>query len=732
LAYVIACSSLLAILATLAQLLLMYQRDVRQIRSSMEYIESSYLPSISEAVYRIDNKLLESLLDGALNLPDIVFLEVIEHSGDSEFTTSRGDAKSARDISRQFPLHIRFTNGTKLSLGQLHAYASYEGVFERLWRQVILLLLTNGAKTLVAGIFIYFIFQSCLSRHLIRIASMVDEMDTENKDRNFLVNLERRRGKADELDQLVANINSMWLKLFDEIAFRRMSENQLKESEGRYRLILAASPDPIITYNMEGYVNYINPAFSKVFGWDAEETIGRRIDYIPEGAESEIEATHAALAKNKFFFRFNTKRYNKNRGLLDVDLSCGIWQYDTGEPGGCVVILRDMTEQKQMETQLQKAQRLEAIGTLAGGIAHDFNNILAVITGQAELMGLTDLTPGSRAETRAQEIIKAAGRAKSLIRQILDISRQNMVANVPVDLVPLVKETVKFARASAPAGIKVSYSIKESEAVVLSDASRMHQVLLNLCTNGIQAIEGENGRLEVGLEQVYLDETRIQDYPELTPGSYVKISVSDSGCGIPAEVLKQIFDPYFTTKRISGGTGLGLAVVHGIIKSHKGNISVYSEPGRGTTFNILLPHIDAAGSAPPEDKDKALDMGDEAILLVDDNQQLLETGSALLETLGYQVSCHSDPLMALEAFTKEPDKYSLVLTDYTMPKLNGRELYRELIRVRPDIKVVLCSGFGTNISEDSAEEEGFSAFLAKPFETRVLAKTIREVLDEKE
>jgi CheY-like chemotaxis protein len=163
-----------------------------------------------------------------------------------------------------------------------------------------------------------------------------------------------------------------------------------------------------------------------------------------------------------------------------------------------------------------------------------------------------------------------------------------------------------------------------------------------------------------------------------------------------------------------------------------GNISVYSEPGRGRTFNNLLPHSDAAGSAPPEDKDKALEMGDEAILLVDDNQQLLETGSALLETLGYQVSCHSDPLMALEAFTKEPDKYSLVLTDYTMPKLNGRELYRELIRVRPDIKVVLCSGFGTNISEDSAEEEGFSAFLAKPFETRVLAKTIREVLDEKE
>jgi PAS domain S-box-containing protein len=714
----------------LTQLFLIYQKDIAQINSNFGYIESSYLASISEAVYRIDDQLLVTMLDGVLNLQDIVYIEVVEVSGESKFVTSRGDESRAKDVIRKFPLQIEFLNATEISLGWMNVYASYEGVFERLWSQVVILLLTNITKTLLAGVFIYLIFQSFLSRHLIRIADMVNEMKTGGKDRNYTISLNRKPGKEDELDQLVRNINNMWVTLSDEITFRRMSENLLKESEKRYSLIMAASPDPIITYDMDGNVVFINPAFSETFGWNYDETVGHRIGYVPTGAKSEIDAMHAAVVENEYFFRFNSWRSKKNGDALEIDLSCGIWRNDAGEPGGSVVILRDVTAQKKLERQLQKAQQLEAIGTLAGGIAHDFNNILAVITGQAELMEMTALEPNSTNSKRIKEIISAADRAKHLISQILAASRHNITTNAPIDLIPLVKETVKFIRASTPANINIHYDIRTSNAVVLSDASRINQVLLNLCTNAVQSMGEMDGQLEVMLEAVQLDETGAKEYAELEAGPYIRILVSDTGGGIPADVLEQIFDPYFTTKSRSGGTGLGLAVVHGIVKNLKGNISVHSDVDRGTTFCVLLPSLEADISKETKRVETLIEQGHESIMLVDDNEQLLETGRAILEQLGYKVTAYDDPQAALDAFSEAPDNFDLVITDYTMPKLNGRALYRALTGVRPTVKVVLCSGYGEKISAESTRKEGFCAFLPKPFEIRVLARTIRVALDQ--
>jgi PAS domain S-box-containing protein len=697
----------------------------------MDYIEKSYLSSISEAVYRIDDKLLLTLLDGALNLQDIVYLEVDERAGQRKFITGRGNAHMRKDSHRQFPLQIELPNGNIFPLGQLHVYACYKGVYQRLWSQATIILLTNIAKTCIAGIFFFFIFQSCLSRHLIRIASQVNDMDPESKDRTFAISLARRPpkpGKEDELDLLVKNINSMWIKLFDEIESRKTSEQQLKESEERYRLIMDASPDPIISYDMEGKVTFINPSFTKVFGWTYEEALAQKIDYQPTDTLSLVELIHTSAAEEKTFYRFNTMRYTKDKELIKVDLSCGLWKDETGTPGGIVVILRDMTEQKNLENQLQKAQRLEAIGTLAGGIAHDFNNILAIILGQAELMKMADPNPQSRNNARINEMIKAANRAKSLINQILSISRQDISSKGPVNLVPLIKETIKFIHASAPVGIKIRSNIKVDKAIVISDTSYMHQVLLNLVTNAVQAIKKEDGLITIGLEKIMLNGTSAHQYVDLVPGPYIKLTVSDSGSGISKEHQEKIFDPYFTTKGESGGTGLGLSVVHGIIKNQKGHISVTSNIGQGTTFCILLPRSEETVPEHHDQDDRSIEQGTGSILLVEDNLQLLNTGTAILKKLGYQVLSCDNPLMALSTFTKHPEKFDLVLTDYSMPKLNGQALRQELIKVKPDIKVVLCSGFGDNISEESAKEEGFCAFLSKPYEIRLLASVIHACL----
>ena len=403
---------------------------------------------------------------------------------------------------------------------------------------------------------------------------------------------------------------------------------------------------------------------------------------------------------------------------------------ETGVVNGVVLVFRDISNEHQLEKQLRQSQKLESMGTLAAGIAHDFNNILAVIVGQTELIELFDTDKDSPVRPRLKKILKASYRAKNLIDQILAISRQREVSNVPVDLVPMAKEVAKFIRSSAPSTIDIIQNITEKQTVVLSNPSRIHQIFLNLCTNAVQAMGAENGALEISIESVFFDKISIQQYPDLSEGNYAMIVIADTGPGISKEVQRKIFDPYFTTKNEGEGTGLGLAVVHGIVKSQKGHITVYSEQGRGTTFRVLLPQIENDIISVKEEADYSIEHGTESILLVDDDEQLLHTGSDILENLGYKVTIHSSPDAALKAFSCEPSYFDLVITDFTMPGLSGFDLYKELSKIHPDIPVILCSGFGKGVTDESAKREGFRALLNKPFETFSLAKTIRSILDE--
>lgn len=389
---------------------------------------------------------------------------------------------------------------------------------------------------------------------------------------------------------------------------------------------------------------------------------------------------------------------------------------------------RKEEEKKKLKARLSQAQKMEAIGTLAGGIAHDFNNILAAIIGYAEL-AILEVPDGSKVKQDLMEIFKAGNRAKDLVQQILTFSRQSDMEKKPVRVSRIVKEALKFLRASLPTTIEIRENIEKDIGTIEADPTQIHQILMNLCTNAHHAMREEGGILEVTLTNVDMDAYTIRQYPDISSGPYVRLSVSDTGHGITPDVKERIFDPYFTTKGVGEGTGLGLAVVHGIVKDHAGAITVYSETGKGTTFHIFLPVIEKA-EEPKKETMGPLPTGHERILFIDDDPSLVEIGREILGKLGYDVVAKTSSIEALELFREQPDKFDLVITDMTMPNMTGDRLAAELMKIRPDIPTILCSGFSEKMSNEKADALGIKNFLMKPIVMKDLAKTIRKVLDE--
>jgi CheY-like chemotaxis protein len=368
---------------------------------------------------------------------------------------------------------------------------------------------------------------------------------------------------------------------------------------------------------------------------------------------------------------------------------------------------------------------MEAIGALAGGIAHDFNNILSAIIGYTELAMLNDASAACAAELN--QALIAASRAKDLVKQILAFSRQTDEERVPVKVGAVVKEAVKFLRATIPSTIEMNIRIPEAPGAVLANSVELHQIVMNLCTNAVHAIGERGGLLEVDVQNVEIDPAPKNDLIELDPGSFVRVSVKDTGQGITPDLLERIFDPYFTTKEKGVGTGLGLAVVHGIVTKSGGAVKVESTPGVGTTFHVYLPRVDRApplNADPPE----SVVGGFERILFVDDEKMLVDIGGKIMERLGYRVVSRTSPLEALELFRAKPDHFDLVVTDQTMPGMTGDALAKELMRIRPDIPIVVCTGYSQGLDPERAKQRGIKAFVMKPILIHDIAAAIRKAL----
>ncbi|SHL17580.1 PAS domain S-box-containing protein [Desulfatibacillum alkenivorans DSM 16219] len=384
-------------------------------------------------------------------------------------------------------------------------------------------------------------------------------------------------------------------------------------------------------------------------------------------------------------------------------------------------------EKNAMERQLQQIQKLEAIGALAGGIAHDFNNLLFPIVGMSELL-LEDLDPESPEHEYAEEIFSAGRRGSDLVKQILAFSRQAEQEKSPIRLQDIVGEALKLSRASIPVNVEIQQDIRKDCGWILADPTQMHQIVMNLVTNAFHAVEDISGTISVSLKET---ELALDDLwsKALAPGKYVVLSVCDNGVGIEPSIMQKIFEPYFTTKKQGKGTGLGMALVHGIVKDHKGDIRLYSEPGKGTTVNVYLPLIIDASQTPKNSMpDRPLE-GTEHILLVDDEASIIHLERQVLQRIGYKVTAFNKSPQALEAFQADPQDFDLVMTDMTMPNMTGEQIIKAMLAIRPDIPVILCTGFSEKINQETARTLGVKGFLMKPIVKSELAQTIRAVLD---
>ncbi|MFA7383834.1 MAG: PAS domain S-box protein [Desulfurivibrionaceae bacterium] len=511
----------------------------------------------------------------------------------------------------------------------------------------------------------------------------------------------------------------------------------LRKSEARFRSLVEATQDGIVIGDEQGNILSVNRAAAEMFGHENGELKGQPlISLMPERYQARHlkgMANFIATGNSRYLGKplsFWGRRRDGDEFPLELNISSWVAEGRINFGG----IIRDVSERARLEEekanlerQLRATQKMEAIGTLAGGIAHDFNNILVPIIAYTEIVAAKEAA-GSENWQSLQAVLKAAHRAKELVKQILAFSREREHEAIPVQIVPLVKESLKLLQSSLPSTIEVVQQLEGDGGTILADPTQIHQVVMNLCTNAYYAMREQGGVLEVTLAEVKIGAGDSAGH-DLAPGAYLVLSVSDTGAGMDPATMERIFDPYFTTRKFGEGTGLGLAMVHGIVKKYGGDIRVYSEPGQGASFQVYFPVVGKAEKGPDFIIGTLLAKGDERILLVDDELPIASSLQKMLEFHGYQVVMKTSSVEALAAFRLTPRDFDLVITDQTMPELTGEKLVLALKEIRPEIPVILCTGFSATIDEAKARDLGIDAFFMKPVLIKEITETIRSILD---
>jgi PAS domain S-box-containing protein len=510
---------------------------------------------------------------------------------------------------------------------------------------------------------------------------------------------------------------------------RESTQHQLQASESRYRRLFEAARDGILILNaLTLEITDVNPFMTEFLGYTRNEFLGKQLWEI--GLFRDKAASEAAFQElqSTGYLRYDDLPLQTTSGeIREVEFVSNVYEEDGVDVIQCNI--RDITTRKCSEEKLQQSQKLEAIGTLAGGIAHDFNNILGAIIGYSE-MAAREIPRDSTAQHHIRQVLIASARAMALVRQILTFSRQKESRREAMKLQPVIEETVKLLKASLSSAIEVHQDIDAAAPQLLGDYTQLQQVIINLCTNGARAMRKDGGILEISLTVMTINADFTSAHPEVKEGPHLCLTVSDTGCGMDRATQDRMFEPFFTTSAPGEGTGLGLAVVHGVIKNHGGAITVYSEPEVGTSINIYLPVLDTK----PVDRDQASIYTPpghgERILFVDDEEALVLLGKSTLEHLGYRVLTMTDSVKALAVFRSRPHEFDLVITDQTMPQLNGADLAKALLEIRPELPIVLSTGYTSQgtMNPEKANALGIRELLFKPNTLQALAEAIQRAL----
>jgi len=516
----------------------------------------------------------------------------------------------------------------------------------------------------------------------------------------------------------------------EDVTERKRAEAALRESEENFRQLAENITEVFwITDPTKNEMVYVSPAYEAIWGHKYAEVFQSPHSWLdaihPDDRQRIADAAMTKQVRGNYDEEYRIVRPDKSvRWIRDrafpVKDAAGVIYRIAG-------VAEDITNRKKLEEQVRRAQKVEAIGQLAGGIAHDFNNILGAIIGYVELARL-EIGDNPAAADSLANVTKASKRAADLVRQILTFSSEHEQERKPTRLKPVIEEALTLLRASVPTMIEFQTDLADTPTV-LADTSAIHQVIMNLGTNAWHAMRDKPGKVKVELAALVVDDVFASTHPDLQPGSYVRLSVSDTGCGMDRATLERIFDPFFTTKSSGEGTGLGLAVVHGIVKSHDGGISVYSHPGEGSTFHLFLPvYQDEAITL--DSKATPIPLGNgQRILLVDDEESLVSVGKKILERLGYLVTAKTSVLEALTLFRDRPAQFDLVITDFAMPILDGSRFVRQLLQMQPRLPIILTTGYSGTLTSEAVRELGACELLIKPATIRALAEAVHRLLN---
>lgn len=549
---------------------------------------------------------------------------------------------------------------------------------------------------------------------------------TGNRDSNLTI--KALRFKADDYLLKPVELQNLYYRVsscLEKAELKKKIERNRKDLD-LFKAVTDFSNEAVVIWDLNGQVIYANPAYQALFGCSYGESLTLHYrSFLTEKSAEILESEILPTLKEGNGWEGVLDSFDAEKRHFPLWLRIDTIRDDKGRMSYMFGFMHDFTKERKDAENLTRKQKMEALGTLAGGIAHEFNNIIWIIGANAELMSAY-IGEESLGIKNLQRVEKACTRAADLVTQILNFSHQDEYDPKPLDIVPLVKESLKLLRASVPTIVEIREQIPRESGTITFEPSLMHQVLMNLYSNAVQAMGETGGVLEVTVVNVSLDEKKASLHDDLAPGEYVKLSVKDTGVGIPAEVFERIFDPFFTTRDTGEGTGMGLAVVQGAVKNHGGAVEVHSEPGNGTCIDLFFPK---ARSITRKRSRKSTPTGrGESILLVDDDELVAQSGESILKRLGYRVKAEINCIEALEAFRRHPDEFDLVITDMSMPQMTGLMLAEAILKIRPNIPIILFSGHHDMVDEKKVLEIGIKALMMKPITPRDMAGTIRKVL----
>ncbi|MBR9979820.1 MAG: response regulator [Desulfatitalea sp.] len=721
--------ALIFMLATIGNYLFFTQRS----KTLHEAKASEYLvylgDSLEVPLWNIDKDWIKSICDSFAKNETVALLRVSDETGAYLFETFPADPNHL--IRKSSAVHHRGNLIGRIEIGlTTRIYERSNNHF--LLGSILTLIVVVTGMALSTKLILNRIINKPLSHLMVRI----DQISSGEyrpvpellEHREIFRILDKFNFMAGEVKRREFSLRETNRQLASEISERQSVEDALRESEQRYRQLVEELPVGLfrVSPREEGAFLMVNPAFVRMFGYQSKDQVTvqsvQELYRYPDMRKHVMEMLHAEQSLQGLEVAFKKRDGSSLIGLVTAHVVTDA----NGTPLYIDGIIEEITERKRLENQIRQRQKMEAIGTLAGGIAHDFNNILASIFGFAEAAKL-QYARGAPIQSHLDEILNGGLRARSLIKQILAFSRQTEVAKGATAIVPILKETVKFLRASLPALIEIRLVVQVKEVLVWADPTQIHQVLMNLCTNAAHAMKSHGGLLEVTLDEVSLDDEAVSKYGDMAAGTYVRLTVSDEGHGIQQEYIERIFEPFFTTKERGEGTGMGLAVIHGIVNDMGGTINVASGLEKGSVFQVLWPRY--RGAPPPfEGALPAPVKGRGNILFVDDEKGFLASGKEILEQIGYSVTTAANAPQALAAFAADVHKFDLVITDLVMPKMTGLDLTQRLRKLRPDLTIILCTGFSDNILSINKEVVGIADVVMKPLLAGELTSAIERAL----